>query len=168
MEAAAGHPQRNRAQATIIALIALLSWLSLMSESKTKNAVWNDAENNALVDYLIEHKAEAGDGPNFKDVTYNGAAEAIAPLLTSGPSKTGKMCKNRWTTVSNHSFLIVATKKNYFKLKGTHTTIQYYQKSSGNTWDPLLGANITTETEKKNWDTHVAIKASSLLYYRYK
>jgi hypothetical protein len=41
-----------------------------MSGTKSEKAVWNDAETNILVDYLIEHKAEAGDGPNFKDMTY--------------------------------------------------------------------------------------------------
>jgi hypothetical protein len=66
----------------------------------SEKAHWNTQEEAALIDYLLQHKAEAGDGGNFKSSGYNAAATHIAPLLTQGPVKTGKMCKMKWALVS--------------------------------------------------------------------
>ena len=33
-------------------------------------AVWTSCEEAALVDFLVENKAEAGDGGNFKNATF--------------------------------------------------------------------------------------------------
>lgn len=56
-------------------------------------------ETDALVDYLYEHKSEAGDGGSFKTTTFTGAATSIAHLLTQGPAKTAAMCKNKYDSV---------------------------------------------------------------------
>lgn len=62
-------------------------------------AQWNSVEVSAFVDYLHEHRAERGDAGNFKPSVYSAAATAIGPHRTSGPPKTGAMCKNKWTSV---------------------------------------------------------------------
>ena len=72
-----------------------------MSKTRAEKAVWNETETSALIDYLVQHKAEAGDGGNFKDATYNAAAEHITSLKTTGPAKSGKMCKTKWAAVSD-------------------------------------------------------------------
>ena len=63
--------------------------VATMSQEEGK-ANWNDAETLALVDYLWEHKAEAGDGGTFKDTTFNAAADYIAKDWTTGATKNGK------------------------------------------------------------------------------
>ena len=62
-------------------------------------AQWNPAEVSAFVDYLNEHCVEQGDAGNFKSSVYAAAATAISSHRTSGPPKTGVMCKNKWTAV---------------------------------------------------------------------
>jgi hypothetical protein len=57
--------------------------------SKAPRDNWNDAEITALIDYLIEHIAEVGDGGNFKKATF-----------TAGPPKTASMCKSKYQSVS--------------------------------------------------------------------
>ena len=69
-----------------------------------ERAQWMEPEFAALIDYLYDHRSEAGDGGNFKMSTFNAAAIYLAPLLTLGSKKTGKMCKTKWTLVCQ-SFL---------------------------------------------------------------
>ena len=74
-------------------------------------AQWNKNEVAKLVDYLHEHRAQRGDTGNFKDPTYNAAAEYIQPFCTTGPVKTGKMVKTKWAWVSQ--FLIDSLRSPY-------------------------------------------------------
>jgi len=69
--------------------------------SHTDRAVWTDTETDQLLIYLFNNRDKVGDTGNFKDVTYNGAAEAIAVYLQHGPQKTGAMCKTKWGLVSH-------------------------------------------------------------------
>ena len=62
-------------------------------------AHWNDKETEALLDHLIEKKTLGQGNGNFKDQVFTSAAEAISSLLSSGPVKTSKNCKTKWTTV---------------------------------------------------------------------
>ena len=62
-------------------------------------AQWNEEETKALVTYLAEHKSEMGDGGMYKMGTFNAVANEIAKHHTSGPAKTGKMCKTKWRAV---------------------------------------------------------------------
>jgi len=61
---------------------------------------WNLPEEKAMIDYLVEHKASAGDGFTFKDATWTKVAEHLQPLRTEGGVKTGKKCKEKWGRVS--------------------------------------------------------------------
>lgn len=64
-----------------------------------EKAHWDEHEVSSLIDYFYIHRAEAGEGGNFKPKVYNAAAEHIAPYLSQGPTKTGSMCKTKWDSV---------------------------------------------------------------------
>ncbi|KAF9236396.1 hypothetical protein BU15DRAFT_63993 [Melanogaster broomeanus] len=65
---------------------------SQMSKTPTEKASWNTKEVEELVNY------KAGDGSNFKAVTFNAAAEHLAQFWTAGAAKTGQSVKNKWAT----------------------------------------------------------------------
>jgi len=67
--------------------------------SSSAKAHWNDKEIVALLDHLIEHKTMGHGNGNFKDTLYTSAADEIRGLLSTGPVKTSKTCKTKWTTV---------------------------------------------------------------------
>jgi hypothetical protein len=69
-------------------------------EAQAAKAVWSAEETTALIDYLYEHRPQAGNGGNFKTASFTAAAEAISPLLKYGPEKTGKICRRKWSSVS--------------------------------------------------------------------
>jgi hypothetical protein len=68
--------------------------------SKAPRANWNDAEITALINYLIKHIAEVGDGGNFKKATFTGAFGAVGPHHSAAPQKTASMCKLKYQLVS--------------------------------------------------------------------
>jgi hypothetical protein len=100
-------------------------------------SVWTAAEEIALLDYLNEHLAEAGDGANFKKATFTQAAIHIAPLLKHGPEKDFKACQNKWSALKKIYKIIVAL-----------------QQVSGWHWSDEHGAGITVETAS-SWDAYV-------------
>jgi hypothetical protein len=72
------------------------------ANSGEAKAQWNVAETNALLAHLLQNISEAGDGRNFKTSTFTSAAAALssANLLTAGPPKTNRRCRNKWNSVS--------------------------------------------------------------------
>ena len=66
---------------------------------------WSVAEEEAMLNFLIVNKAEAGDGFNFKDSTWSKVAAHVKPLRTEGGVKTGKKCKEKWGRVRCKSFI---------------------------------------------------------------
>ena len=69
------------------------------SEMPPKRIKWQENEIEAMIDYLYEHQAEAGEG-GFKLMTFNCVAEHIAPLLIEGGRrKEAKHCRSKFTTV---------------------------------------------------------------------
>jgi len=56
------------------------------------------------LDYLIEHKAEAGDGANFKKTAFTLAAHHISHLHKNGGKKDFKAMQNKWSAVSIYCF----------------------------------------------------------------
>ncbi|KAI6118293.1 hypothetical protein F5141DRAFT_1061913 [Pisolithus sp. B1] len=65
-------------------------------KSSGPKASWNEQEVSALIHYLHQHQAEAGDNGNFKSPTYNTAADHITQYLTSRPPKTAAMVRNKF------------------------------------------------------------------------
>ena len=157
---------RRRIQVVIAAITAVLCQLSTifssMSASKER-AQWTDPEALALLDYLIEHKGEAGDGVNFKSKTFNDAVPFVAPFFVRGPAKTGAMLKTKYSGVR---FNLSSGQKQliYFNLqiRGTYNLINTWRNLSGVHWDNVTGASITTEAECKVWDAFVNVKVSAL------
>ena len=87
-----------------VALLCLLSLISSQSSELTAmapSAIWTPVEETALVDFLVDNKAEAGDGGNFKKATFQRAANSIAPLCECGTAKTINNIQNKWTTASH-------------------------------------------------------------------
>jgi len=70
------------------------------------SAIWTLAEETALVDFLVDNKAEAGDGGNFKKATFQRAMTSIAHLHERGAPKTVKSCQNKWASVSFQIFSV--------------------------------------------------------------
>jgi hypothetical protein len=64
-------------------------------------AIWTQEDEKELLGFLLEHKAEAGDGVNFKQTTWNAAAAALAKRPHKGAVKSANSCKNKWTKVSD-------------------------------------------------------------------
>lgn len=65
----------------------------------TQHAIWSSAEESAFVGFLVEHRAEAGDGGNFKTGTFQKALGHIAPFHERGGAKNVKTLRNKWTSV---------------------------------------------------------------------
>jgi hypothetical protein len=57
-----------------------------------EEVLWSEQEVTEPVNYLYEHRSEAGDGENFKAGTFKTATNHITPYLLQGPPKTAKMC----------------------------------------------------------------------------
>jgi hypothetical protein len=68
--------------------------------SKAPRANWNEAEITALIDYLVEHIAEVGDGGNFKKATFTGALRTVGPHHSASPPETALICKSKYQSVS--------------------------------------------------------------------
>ncbi|KAJ8581086.1 hypothetical protein M405DRAFT_752326, partial [Rhizopogon salebrosus TDB-379] len=108
----------------------------------------------ALLDYLLQHISEAGDGVNFKPSTWTavGVHLAKAQLLTAGPIKTPKRCKSKWNLVCTYGY------------------IEHYRGLSGVHWDNERGAGIEGEAAWAVWNTYLQANvrilslASILLY----
>jgi len=94
--------------------------MATSSSGKSPKAHWNNAEVNALVDYLHDHKAKAGDGGNFKANILNVAAAHIKQHLSQGPTKTSKMCKGKWTSVCQFFDFAIEVAYTYPQLKVTY------------------------------------------------
>ncbi|KAG1733472.1 hypothetical protein EDB19DRAFT_1911607 [Suillus lakei] len=114
--------------------------------SHTDRVHWTETENDQLVLYLFNNQAQVCNTRNFKDATYNGAAEAIAPYLQIGPKKTGTMCKTKWGA-----------------LKQTYNAIQKYCQQSGVHWDNVTGANIQGQGATTVWDEYISKKGNNAM-----
>lgn len=87
------------AVATIILCVQihLVNMVQKTSPQQPK-AQWNLAEIEAFLTYLISVKSTMA-GTDFKEVTFNAAAQEIASKRTSGPLQTRAQCKNKWGLV---------------------------------------------------------------------
>jgi erythromycin esterase-like protein len=67
---------------TVSTLILQYSTFLTTMMQRPEKAFWNKEETTALVDYLHTHRAEAGDGGNFKTVTFQAASVHLTSPLT--------------------------------------------------------------------------------------
>ncbi|KAJ6591443.1 hypothetical protein B0H10DRAFT_1767156, partial [Mycena sp. CBHHK59/15] len=63
------------------------------------NAAWTRPDIKRLLDFLVKHQAEAGDGGNFKPKTFRAAAVAVNLICTKGGPKSYKSCQQKYTRV---------------------------------------------------------------------
>ncbi len=58
-------------------------------------------EEKSFVQFLLDHKSEAGDGGTFKGSTYQKGVKHISHLCERGPPKDSKSLQNKWNAVSD-------------------------------------------------------------------
>jgi hypothetical protein len=61
---------------------------------------WSVDDEKAMIQYLVDNKALAGDGTNYKDTVWNGVAALLETQRTEGGVKTAKKCREKWGRVS--------------------------------------------------------------------
>lgn len=62
-------------------------------------AQWSDADEIALIEYIAEHKSEAGEGMKFKASFWTGAAKKMVSHSAMGGVKTPQGCSSKWDRV---------------------------------------------------------------------
>ena len=72
---------------------------STQTSEPNKHAVWSAEEEQALVSALLEHKAQAGNGMNFKPAIWNAVAAEVGSAKSA--VKTADTCKMKWGCVSH-------------------------------------------------------------------
>ena len=60
---------------------------------------WSDEDEIELINFLIEHKAEAGDSATFKATVWNAASVLLEKSRVKGGPKTSKACSDKWSRV---------------------------------------------------------------------
>ncbi|KAG1848378.1 hypothetical protein C8R48DRAFT_557279, partial [Suillus tomentosus] len=102
-------------------------------------AHWTHDEEARFLQYLLTHKAQAGDTMSFKKSTFQGAAADISQVFHNqrGGEKTANVCKTKWTN-----------------LKASYNTIINIKKTSGFSWSNKLGAGIT-DAHGDIWEKYV-------------
>ncbi|KAF8584371.1 hypothetical protein K439DRAFT_1282434, partial [Ramaria rubella] len=98
---------------------------------------WGNGSLEALVNFLVEHKAEAGDGGNFPETVFTQAAQMLLPFYVRGAVKTAKACKQKWAQVKQYAMVTL--------IKG----------ASGFPWDDELGVNLPCNDGM--WTTFIAV-----------
>ncbi|KAH6902272.1 hypothetical protein BKA70DRAFT_1435428 [Coprinopsis sp. MPI-PUGE-AT-0042] len=102
-----------------------------------QSAIWVAREEAALLDFLVAHVAEAGDGGNFKKATFERALNTVSSYHERGPVKTVRMLQNKYTA-----------------LKKIFRVVEALQRVSGWTWSDTDGCGITPESAD-SWDAYV-------------
>jgi len=130
-------------------------------------AHWFTSDEAALIEFLITHKAEVGDGFNFKSVTWTAAAAHMVAYTERGDPKTSGVCKNKWARVctgvlSFEPMLRCCDADIIIQLKETYQVISQLKDQSGFAWDELKGATITVESESV-WRAYVLVCSLLLL-----
>ncbi|KAG2361843.1 hypothetical protein BDR07DRAFT_1485419 [Suillus spraguei] len=92
-------------------------------------ARWTAAETSHLLEYLIAHRTEGGDGMGFKQATFTSASIHLQDL----PPLDG-------TLKENH---IVESSRDWQSLQEKYAAIIDIKSQSGFSWDDVLGANVS-------------------------
>jgi hypothetical protein len=68
---------------------------------------WTDGDELALINFLLDHKAEAGDGGSFKPNIWNAAAVEMLKHTTKGGTKVAGKCKAKYVAVCTMTSIIL-------------------------------------------------------------
>jgi hypothetical protein len=71
----------------------------LQAPEASGKAQWSKADSITLIEYITEHKAEAGDGMKFKALFWSGAAKEMVSHHAFGGMKTLQGCSSKWDQV---------------------------------------------------------------------
>jgi hypothetical protein len=112
----------------------------------------------ALIEYITDHKAQAGNGMKFKPLFWTGAAKAMLAHTALGGPKTAPRCSAKWDRVhTNPSHVIYYQLTCPHQLKKLYNVIATIKKNmSGFTWDDEKGLKITIN-EACTWDEYVVV-----------
>ena len=66
----------------------------------TSKAHWSEANEIALIDYIADNKAKAGDGTKFKPSFWTDAAKEMLAHTELGGPKTATRCSAKWDRLS--------------------------------------------------------------------
>jgi len=151
-----------------------LDTLSQLMGKKGPNAHWSLADENVLLDYLWEHRSEAGEGVSFRAPTLAGAAAKLKETTMKGGLKTGGSCKNKWGKVC----CIVALEISFsdriiLQFKELYLIICDIKSQSGFSWCDKKGANIGLESASV-WEAyvkvsfrHIQVQSMSLMLFQW-
>jgi Myb/SANT-like DNA-binding domain len=89
-------------------------------------AVWTQEDETVLLAFLLEHKAEVGDGINFKQAVWTAAASEMAKRPHKGAAKSANSCKNKWAKVRDLTWVDIVLMSNSVKgnLSGCPTSLE--------------------------------------------
>ncbi|KAE9385136.1 hypothetical protein BT96DRAFT_752573, partial [Gymnopus androsaceus JB14] len=111
---------------------------------------WTDADLDCLLEFLLQNKSRVGDGGSFTNTVFNEAAIECNKIRTQGAMKTGKMVKNKWSSIC-HAIDDCSGLGGFDTNTGVHVTPE-----SEPMWEDLLRSNPTVlpynYTGWKYWD----------------
>ena len=68
-------------------------------------ADWSYANEVELINFILDHKAEAGDFATFKPTVWNAASQHLEQYWKKGGPKTAASCSSKWTQLSGLSYV---------------------------------------------------------------
>jgi hypothetical protein len=127
----------------------------------TGKAHWSPSEELRFIHFLWDHFPEAGNGGNFKDVTFNAAAVHMEQVRTKGGPKTAAACKGKYTSVCSTFFKLCLILIWVIQLRKIFRVVEDIRMQSGWTWDDDHGANIDA-VNQGIWDAYIPLHPGAL------
>lgn len=129
--------------------------------SDKPNAVWSEAEQKTIVDFLHTKRSEGGDQGTFKKATMNALVEHLRVTHPTLTAKDYSQVEGKWKSVSSCSFNNShdqersLTRSMFVQIKGHLVQVNSYKELSGRHWDPVNGANIEGTSAEITWEADV-------------
>ena len=73
--------------------------IGIVNTSSTERCHWNPSNDAALISFLLDHKAEAGDGGSFKANIWDAATVEMLKHTTKGGGKIASKCRAKYVAV---------------------------------------------------------------------
>jgi hypothetical protein len=85
------------------------------------NASWSLDDEIAFIEYITDHKAQAGDGVKFKPSFWTSTAKAMLAHTALGGPKTASRCSAKWDRVRTNPSHVI-----YYQLTHPHQLKKLY------------------------------------------
>jgi hypothetical protein len=129
----------------------------LAGSGPSGKAQWSEADEIALIEYIADHKSEAGDGMKFKSSFWSGAAIEMVSHSALGGVKTSQGCSSKWDRVRTN-FISSNLFTDSDKLKKSYNVVATIKaNTSGFKWSETKGLNITIK-DACAWTEYVAVR----------